>query len=63
MKKWFLMLLAALLLLGSCALAELPEGLIEIEESAFEGDSSLTGVLTLPEGIQRVGDRAFGRYR
>lgn len=61
MKKLFLMLLSALVLLGCCALAELPANLTEIEESAFEGDLSLTGVVTLPEGIQRVGVQAFAK--
>lgn len=36
----------------------LPEGLLEIEESAFEYCSSLKTV-TIPEGVVRIGDYAF----
>jgi len=59
MKKCLFALLAALLLLCSCCLAELPENLQEIEASAFEGDSSLEGVLSLPDNVTAVGSRAF----
>lgn len=59
MKKMLLALLAALLVLGSCCMAELPENLQEIESSAFEGDVSLTGVLSLPDNVTAVGSRAF----
>lgn len=41
------------------AVAELPENLESIENSAFEGDTELTGVLTLPDGVTSVGSRAF----
>lgn len=36
-----------------------PAQLTQIRESAFEGDLSLSGLLSLPENIETVGDRAF----
>ena len=57
MKK-FLVLLLGLLLAGT-AMAELPANLTEVELEAFMGDAELTGVLTLPETVQKVGNRAF----
>lgn len=56
-KGWLLALLLVLCL--STAMAELPEQLTAIEESAFEGDAALKGVLYLPEMVETVGARAF----
>ena len=53
----FALLLCAMLCMT--AVAELPENLESIEASAFEGDTKLTGVLTLPDGVTSVGSRAF----
>ena len=56
----FLMLLASLLML-TCATAEvsMPDDLMVVESGAFDGDVSLTGVLTLPAGVMNVDSRAF----
>lgn len=62
MKKTFFFLLLALLLtaaLSASAVFALPEGLTAIDESAFEGDASLTGRIVLPSAVQTVGARAF----
>ena len=44
----------------SCSSAEmiLPSAVVQIQESAFEGDTTLSSVI-LPEGIISVGDNAF----
>lgn len=57
----FLLLLSLVLVLPLCAQAvlDLPEATSVIEESAFEGDASLTGVVELPSTVTQVGDRAF----
>ena len=56
----FLMLLASLLMLtGAMAEVSLPDELIVVESGAFDGDVSLTGVLTLPAGVMNVASRAF----
>lgn len=39
--------------------ALLPAGLTAINDQAFQGDSSLTGVLSLPEDVETVGADAF----
>lgn len=58
--RLFILLAAALLLLtGTAGAATLPAELTAIEESAFEGDAAIKGVLTLPEGVISVGSRAF----
>lgn len=62
MKKTFFFLLLTLLLtaaLSASAVFALPEGLTEIDESAFEGDTSLTGRIVLPSTVQTVGAKAF----
>lgn len=60
MKKSFILLLTAMLLMLTAATAAtLPADLQAIENSAFEGDASLTGVLSLPQGVLSVGSRAF----
>ncbi len=61
MKKLFLLLILTSLCWG-CALAEnvaLPADLTAIEAEAFAGDSSLTGVLSLPDSVVTIGDAAF----
>lgn len=55
----FLMLFAALLLTGASAEVTLPDDLLVVESGAFDGDSSLSGVLTLPSGVVNVDSRAF----
>lgn len=57
----FLLLLSLVLMLPLCAHAtlDLPKATSVIEESAFEGDASLTGVVELPSTVTQVGDRAF----
>lgn len=56
-------ILTLVLLLGTVAPAaadlSLPTGLNHIEEEAFAGDSSLTGILTLPSGTASVGANAL----
>lgn len=62
MKKTFFFLLLALLLtvvLSASAVFVLPEGLTAIDESAFEGDTSLPGRIVLPAAVQTVDARAF----
>ena len=61
MKKKLLILLLALLIFALPAIAEvsLPASLTTIESSAFDGDSSLKGRVTLPSGVKTVGSRAF----
>lgn len=62
MKRTLLFLLLAALLWGTCtafAAVTLPSGLTAIDDSAFDGDASLTGVVTLPSSVQTVGSRAF----
>ena len=65
MKTRLLLLTALLLALAGCALADIdfPADLTVIEDAAFEGDTSLTGVLTLPGGLTSVGSRAFAGTR
>lgn len=58
MKKTLAILLLALLLCASAA-AELPTALQVIGSSAFEGDTALEGVITLPDEVTAVESRAF----
>lgn len=60
-KNLFLLLLAALLafMLSAAAEVTLPGSLTDIEASAFEGDTSLKGRVTLPASVKTVGSRAF----
>jgi len=59
-KSVFLLLMICLLLpLSVQASLPLPDHLTQIRESAFEGNFSLSGLMTLPENIESVGDRAF----
>ncbi len=37
----------------------LPDGVMEIHDSAFSGCSSLAGTLTLPKSLKTIGDNAF----
>lgn len=58
--RFFLVMLTVLTLLaGAACAATLPDDLEAIEASAFEGDEALTGLLTLPGGVQAIGSRAF----
>ena len=61
MNKRILLLLALLLSLCMTAHAgvSLPSGVTAVEDSAFEGDTSLRGVITLPSSLQTLGSRAF----
>ncbi|MBE5797593.1 MAG: hypothetical protein E7327_09500 [Clostridiales bacterium] len=61
MKYRLLLLMAALLVAwtGVACAFSLPADLFAIEECAFEGDLSLTGVMNLPKGILTVEKRAF----
>ncbi len=59
MKKLLMLALALVLLTGTAFAATLPAELTTVEEAAFEGDASLTGVLTLPESVTAVDSRAF----
>lgn len=59
MKNRVFVLLAMLLLVCSASAMTLPADLQTIEDSAFEGDASLRGVIALPEGVKAVGSRAF----
>lgn len=62
LKKYLVLLLAVLLVClcaGAGAQTELPSELIHIEESAFEGDASLTGLVILPDTVETIGERAF----
>lgn len=58
MRKFLILLLGMLLLTGT-SMAELPAGLVNVEQEAFVGDGALTGVMTLPETVRKVGSRAF----
>ena len=60
-KNLFILLLTAMLTLVLSASAEvsLPASLTAIDASAFDGDSALTGRVTLPSSVQTVGSRAF----
>lgn len=59
-KAIFAAILALLMLLPLGAQAiTLPAGTQVIESGAFEGDVSLTGVVTLPSAVTRVESRAF----
>ena len=62
MRKLFCVLFAlavlGLALSASCEELVLPQGLEEIGEEAFMGDTALESV-TVPEGVLRIGDRAF----
>lgn len=59
---WCLLLVAICMLLIIPGLTDtnlsLPESLTRIEESAFEGDNSITAVV-IPESVQDIGRRAF----
>ncbi len=61
MKKSLMFLLMTWLLMLTCALAEvsLPDGLVSIGDSAFQGDTGLKGRVVLPDSVQTVGDLAF----
>ena len=61
--KWIMIILMSAItaLCFSCAQADtlsLPEGLKEIEEEAFYGDTSVTEVI-LPDSVETIGPRAF----
>lgn len=62
-RRWMLLtaLLVAALLTAVPAQADvlLPSGLTEIEDSAFEFDTTLSGHLVIPQGTTRIGDYAF----
>lgn len=60
-KSLFLLLLTLLMALGVAAWAEVsfPPSLTTIDNSAFENDASMKGVVTLPGSIRTVGERAF----
>lgn len=60
LKKLLLLLTLALCITGT-ALAgiSMPGDLTAIEAEAFMGDAALTGLLTLPDDVSSVGDRAF----
>ena len=55
--------MAAVLLLNTCpaGLADFtcPAQLKQIEEEAFDGDTSMTGLVTLPAGMTSIGANAF----
>ncbi len=61
MKKALIYLLLVCLSMLAFASAEvsLPGGLTAIDESAFEGDTSLKGRAVLPASVKTVGSRAF----
>lgn len=63
-RRWMLLtaLLVAALLTAVPAQADvlLPSGMTEIEDNAFELDTSLSGHLEIPYGTTRIGDYAFG---
>ena len=62
MKKtlWIFLLIALLTLtLSAAAEVSLPNGLTAIDDSAFEGDSTLKGRVVLPSSVLTVGSRAF----
>ncbi len=61
MKKALLLLLAVLCALSLTAYADfsLPSSVADIDASAFEGDTSLKGRVTLPASVQTIGSRAF----
>ncbi len=62
MKKMLTSLVLLLLLvlpLGALADVVLPSNLTTIEAEAFLNDTSLTGTLTLPEGVTAIGKSAF----
>ncbi|MBE5796629.1 MAG: hypothetical protein E7327_04530 [Clostridiales bacterium] len=63
MKRFLAILLSAMLLLmpvsDALAVVRLPGELQAIEAEAFAGDKSLSGVLTLPDTVKDIGDRAF----
>lgn len=52
-------LCALLLPLGAIADVTLPSDLTAIEAEAFLNDTTLTGTLTLPDGVTSIGDAAF----
>lgn len=58
MKVKLLILTAVLCLFAVTAFAALPADLTILEPGALEG-SGLSGVVTLPDGVQTVGDRGF----
>lgn len=62
-RRWMLLtaLLVAALLTAVPAQADvmLPSGVTEIEDSAFEFDTALSGHLVIPQGTTRIGDYAF----
>lgn len=53
--------IAAFLLLGlaNAGAASLPSGLTAIEDEAFMGNTSLSGVMALPSGVSAIGTDAF----
>jgi len=55
----FCILLALVPAAGAMAAVSLPGDLQTIEAEAFAGDSSLSGVLSLPSSVTQIGDRAF----
>ncbi len=59
MKRVFCLLLLMMTVCTAAAAITWPADLQVIEEEAFSGDASLTGTLILPEGLLRVGKRAF----
>ena len=60
---WFFTIIMVILLSLGIASAGvfLPQGLTVIEAESFMGDSSLTGLLVLPEQIKQIGDDAFSQ--
>lgn len=65
MKKFLMILLCLLMCTAVAAAAEfkLPEGVTEIGANAFEGDTALTGLISLPGSIKQVGHGAFAGTR
>ena len=65
MKKslFLLLLILAVFTLTAAAEVSFPPALTRIDASAFEGDDSLRGNVTLPGSIRTVGSRAFASTR
>lgn len=64
MKKctvFFVVVAALLLTVSVSADFVFPNGLTSIESEAFMNDSSLNGLLTIPDQVEQIGDDAFSQ--